>query len=512
MSDQIFEQRRKGSVAHTDPLFSSFAHISHLDPHGAESFRRQAELATAFVARHISDRSCRGLKMYEPAELLEQARSWMNLSHGTEDTEAMLESVLRLYADTGIPVSSPTSMGRQFSAVVPLAAIIDFVSSAFSQPSTFYEAAQLPNVAERLMKEVLAERIGWSAKNCGMVTISGGSLANLTAILAARNVKIPTSWQRGVGGGDALGRPAIAVSAACHYSVSRAAGILGIGADQIVELPTNRCEQIDNSAAETTLEQARREGLHVFCMVASAGTTNVGAIDDIAGLAAIAKKHDIWLHVDGAHGASLLLSEVHRSKLRGIEHVDSITWDAHKMLFMPAACSMLFYKNPSHANMAFHQDASYVFEADGRYTAFSSGERNLECTKRPMIMPLWICWSLYGQSLFSEAIDHALEMAAAAFAILQYPKSNFVPINEPEANILCFRYHPPGLPESQLSDLQLRIWDTIRSDGKFFISKVKIQGSYALRVVFMNRDIRPCHFESLLQEIQRIGNQLSAGQ
>ncbi|MER5862907.1 aminotransferase class V-fold PLP-dependent enzyme [Kitasatospora sp. NPDC002040] len=428
--------------------------------------------------------------------------------------EEKLAGIIDLYLRTGIAVHSPGAMGRQFSGVVPLAGVIDFVTSMVNQPSSFYEAAQLPNVAEQIMAEELNAFIGWPAGGFGMVTTSGGSLANLTALLAARNRAFPDFWEGGGPGPVGSGRPAIAVGEDVHYSVSRAAGVLGIGEAQIVRLPLNARRQVCPDRAEAVLAAAERRGLQVFCVVASAGTTSVGAFDPLDELADLAHRRGAWLHVDGAHGASLLVSDRLRPKLRGIEKADSLAWDAHKMMFVPAPCTLLFYRDREQGLGAFRQQASYVFDEEpDLYTALDSGGETFECTKRPMIMALWALWAVHGRALFAEKIEQLCRTTGQAHQVL-LEQPDFEALHEPEANILCFRYRPAGLTGTgpadrrELHRLQVAIRNRVKRDGTFFISKVDIDGTAALRVVLMNHETSTEHFRMLLREIRSAGQDI----
>lgn len=483
-----------------------------LEAFDAQLFRDSAETAVAKLEKHLADHSIRGLELIHPEELARAARALM-----TEDSDAIgafdeekLAAIIDLYVRTGIQVHSPGYMGRQFSGVVPLGGVVDFVSSVVNQPSSFYEAGQLPNVAERIMGDELNKFIGWEPGTFAMVTTSGGSLANLTAMLAARNRNFPKYW---TDGGSAFGdrpRPAIAVGADVHYSVARAAGVMGIGEAQLVRLPLNDKQQISIEEVGPALADAERRGLDVFCLVASAGTTPVGAFDPIDQLADITREKGIWLHIDGAHGASLLVSDTHRDKLRGIAKVDSLTWDAHKMMFAPAPCTLLFYREKAHSLGAFRQTASYVFDEEpDPYTELDSGDKNFECTKRPMIMPLWTMWAVYGRALFAKKIDYLCALTQEAHRILE-GEPDFHTLHSPEANILCFRHHPEGvdLDEEELHRLQIDIRDRIKHQGSFFISKVNIGPVAALRVVMMNHQITAEHFRMVLGEIRKAGQEL----
>ena len=370
------------------PIIDYNNKIEH-DIFDPQLFRENSHLITSRIEKYLSDKSIRGLSMQDPAQLVMTARDLMTDSHDKMPSldVSKLEQIVDLYIKTGIQVHSPGFMGRQFSGVIPLAGALDMISAIVNQPSSFYEAGQLPNAVERIMADELNKFIGYKKDSFAMVTTSGGSLANLTAILAARNEKFPEIWSEGAAALNGKGIPAIVVSEDVHYSISRAVGILGIGEKQIIKLPTNKEKKIRIDAIPAILDDAKQRGLKVFCMVGSAGSTSVGAFDAIDEMAAIAEEKNIWLHIDGAHGASLLVSDKLRHKLKGIEKADSFAWDAHKLMFVPAICSMLFYKDKKKSYGAFNQEASYVFEkTPDIYTEYDSAEQNFECTKRPLIM------------------------------------------------------------------------------------------------------------------------------
>jgi L-2,4-diaminobutyrate decarboxylase len=470
-------------------------------------FRESAESALAKLEKHLADLSIRGLELVDPAQLTRTAQALMTTERDrpADFDEERFAAIIDLYIRTGIQVHSPGSMGRQFSGVVPLSGVVDFVSSVVNQPSTFYEAGQLPNVVERIMADELNRFIGWPPGSFAMVTTSGGSLANLTALLTARNKAFPGVWARGSSELPDTVRPAVAVGADVHYSVTRAAGVLGIGEDRIVRLPLDAARRIDVSRVEAALDAAERQGLKVFCLVASAGTTAVGAFDPLDELAAITRRRGLWLHVDGAHGASLLVSDALRHRLRGIDQADSLTWDAHKMMFVPAPCTLLFYRSRENSRETFRRTASYVFdEQPSVYTALDNGDKNFECTKRPMIMTLWVLWAMFGRALFAEKIEYLYRLTQDAHAILK-EQQDFETLHCPEVNIICFRYRPKWLDDDKVAEFQVDIRNRIKHRGQFFISKVDVDGVAALRVVMMNHQITPGHFRMLLDEIRKAG-------
>lgn len=473
-------------------------------------FSRNAKIVISKLEKHLADTSIKGLSLMEPSVLLEKAKKLMDdkKDNSYSFDEDKFCKIIDLYLSTGIQVQSPGYMGRQFSSVIPLAGLFDFVNSIVNQPASFYECGQLPNVAEHIMADEFNKFIGWPKDKFTMITTSGGSLATLTALLAARNDKIADVWNKGLTTLNSSVLPAIAVSEDAHYSISRAAGIMGIGSNQIVKLPVNDKRQICIEKVRSTIEEAEKKGLKIFCMVASAGNTSVGAFDPIDELADIANEKNIWFHVDGAHGGSVIVSDKLRYKLKGIEKVDSFSIDAHKMMFVPSMCSLLFYKNKEKAYGAFQQEASYVFDKDEDvYSKFDCAKKNFECTKRPTIMNLWVVWSLYGRSIFADKIEHLCNMANKAYEILEN-EDDFETINKPEANILCFKYRPSNLPKEYYEDFQDNIRKEVKRRGKFFISKVDINGEPVLRVVFMNHMINSEHFKMLLAEVRNVGQRL----
>lgn len=490
----------KESIMSSGHYSSTGLEIEAFDP---ELFQKQLAPVISKLKAYINDSTTHGLHLVAPNLLKKKAQAIMN-SNAKELKNDKITEIIELLIETSIPVYSTGYMGRQFSGVIPLSAIIDFACAIINQPSSFYEAGQMPNIAEHIIAEEFNKLLGCHKDPFTMVSTSGGSLANLTAILTARNIKLNDVWKNGLNNQEKL--PAIAASNEMHYSITRAAGILGIGSNQIVKLPSNNKGQIDINQVQRTLDKAYQNNLNVFCLIASAGNTSMGAIDPIKQLAQLTSKNNIWLHIDAAHGGALLVSDKQRPKLDGISLADSFSVDTHKMLFTPSLCTLLFYKNKSHAYQAFQQQASYVFEEEKDiYTHFDAAEKNFECTKRPTITNFWATWAVYGRQIFEQKIDYLCELTQKAYNYLLL-QTDFEAIHRPEINILCFRYTHKDTHIT--NDLQLKIRDRLKMEGNFFISKVKLNGTTALRVVFMNHKIELSHFKLLISEIRSVSSKI----
>lgn len=418
----------------------------------------------------------------------------------------VLRKFIDLYIATAPKVSARGYMARQFSSVLPVSAAIDALTAQVPQPASFFEVGPLPNAADHLIQREFEGLLGWTPGEGRMISTMGGSLANLTAILAARNAYFSGSWQKGIASGER--RPAVAMGADAHYSLPRAVGILGIGTDQIIPLPLDERRRICPAAARLALDKAAADGYDVFCIVASAGTTTAGAIDPMAELSALARARNIWLHVDGAHAGAFLVSDELRPRLAGLELADSFCLDAHKTLFVPAMCTLLFYRNRHAAEGAFAQEASYVFsDPMSEISSIESGGVNFECTKRPGILNLWLAWAMYGRGVFESKLNHLVALTGLAHDIIS-DQNDFEAMHEPQSNILCFRHIPAAVPEGRVDEFQLDLHAWLIRDGRFFISKSDFDGLPVLRLVFMNHEIEGADILALLQEIRRAGQEI----
>lgn len=467
-------------------------------------------IALERLARTLRSQAIEGVQLEDPRSLMSEMRMLMKHNVDTAFDPQRFGEIVDLYLRTGIKVHSKGYMARQFSSVVPVSATFDLVTAMAPQPASFYEAGQLANIADKIIAEEFGRLLGWAQGSFDMVTTSGGSLANLTAILAARNAWLKTGWKKGVAqNGERV--LAIATGEDVHYSVARVPGIIGIGSDNIIRLPLNEKRQICPVQAIRAIREARENGYDVFCIVASSGSTSVGAIDPLDALADFAAAEGIWLHVDGAHGGAFLVSDQLRPRVKGLERADSLCIDAHKTLFVPGVCTLLFYRDKDKAETAFAQKASYVFDKkEDIMVQFESGSKNFECTKRPSILNLWLVWALYGRSVFAEKLDYLVDLTMDIYHYLS-EQPDFTVIHQPEANILCFEHSPPDLDPALLSTLQLELRDRIRAEGRYFLSKVEIDGRNVLRLVMMNHEIDLDDVIAMLDEVRRLGDEITAG-
>lgn len=485
------------------------------DPASFAEIGRDVVTRLALYLENACNASGPVLPWQPPASLAELATSLAQQSDRGSPLPLRVGLLVDAFLEHAHRLHSPHYMGHQVPAVLPLAPLFDLLGSFANQPMAIYEMGPFATAMERAMIGTLGEYIGWPRVPAwDAVATHGGSLANLTALLSARHRHDPASWQQGTRNAGNGRRPAIVTSADSHYSIARAAGIIGLGTDAVLKAPLDSRRRLDAERLPAFLDQAARDGWDVFALVGSACSTPIGAFDPLHDLAEIARERGFWFHVDGAHGASALLSKRHRSLMAGVEGADSLTWDAHKMLFVPALATFLFFRQEADSYATFAQEAPYLFNADASdEMRYNGGLRTVECTKRSMMAGLWGVWSLFGASLFEDLIDVTFQLASDLHERLT-ASDDFEPMHEPQCNILCFRHRPAAMAdasEDQFSEFQESLRQQIVRSGDFYITMTRLDGKAVLRVTLINPMTTTTDLDELLASLRRHGAALLAG-
>jgi L-2,4-diaminobutyrate decarboxylase len=329
--------------------------------------------------------------------------------------------------------------------------------------------------------------LGGDHSHGGGVLTHGGSLANLTALMAARQHAAPDAWDNGVPDDLVLLAPAES-----HYSIARAAGILGIGRKAIRTLEVDAQGRILADKLPEVYSRLRREGKRPMAVVANACSTAVGLYDPLVTLGEFCRDRGIWFHVDGAHGACALLSEKLQHLMKGVELADSLTWDAHKMLRTPVLCAALLVRDHRTLDRTFQQDASYLFHDKAR-PGIDFGHRTVECTKAGLGLKFFMVLGSLGERGLADYVERQYELALQAYDYIQQ-QAGFECAVRPQSNILCFR-------TAGGDARQLQIRDALIARGDFYLSSTLFQGKRYLRLALMNPRTR---FEDIERLIQRI--------
>jgi len=386
----------------------------------------------------------------------------------------------------------PHYMGHQVPGPLPMAALCDFVASFLNNGMAVYEMG-MPGVAmERAIVKWMGSVVGFD-EGCDGVLTSGGSVGNLTAMLAMRK-----AMQEKMG----EAKPAVLVSDQAHYSVKRAVKIMGWGEAAAVAAPSDEAFRLRVDALPDAMRRAEAMGRRVVCVVANACTTATGTHDPIAPMADFCATHGLWLHVDAAHGGPAGLSEKYRYLLDGSGRADSVVFDAHKMMLMPALVTGVLFRDSAHSFCAFDDRASYLIEKSAQEEWYNLGHRTMECTKRMACLKVYAGLMCYGTNYFADYVTRQYDLARR-FAEMLIDASDFELAIQPDTNIVCFRYTPEGATE--LDGLNAAIRKQLVNSGAFYIVQARLPKGLYLRVTLLNPLIEEKHLHALLEEIRRIG-------
>ena len=421
--------------------------------------------------------------------------------HGTP-----LAALVRRIADDIIPDSNwlhhPMAMGHQVAPPLPASIWTESLIGALNQSLAVWEMSPVASVLERVVIRWMCDLAGLGDRAGGSFT-SGGTEATTTALLAARNAAFPDAWA------DGVATPATIVCGAdAHYAVARAAGILGIGTSRLVTIPSLG-GRMDTGRLATTLDDLAARRVAVIAVVATAGSTPTGAFDDLDAIATVCDERGLWLHVDGAHGASALLSTRHRHRLRGIERARSLAWDPHKMMLMPLSAGMLIVRDVADLDRAFAQRAPYLFSDDADDRLRDHGRRSFMCSRRADVLKLWVALHRHGRAELGAIHDHLCTTTQALWTAVR-ANPRFEAPHEPESNILCFRYvGDTAQSAAELDAINAAVRERYNRSGHGWITTTLLNGRRVLRVTVMNPRTTADHVRAMLARIDALAREES---
>ncbi len=431
------------------------------------------------------------LNYKDPQEQLDHWKKGLSGDTSGLETANILKHITRVH--------HPRYLGHQVAPPLPMASLMALLGGFLNNGMAVYEMGMAPTAMEYLVTEWLCSKVGYSPSARGILT-SGGTLANLTALLSARRNKASEDiWNEGYSGGLA-----ILVSEAAHYCVDRAARIMGLGEGGVLKVPVLEDFSMDTSKLPGIYEAARQKGLTPFAIVGSAPCTATGSYDNLETLADFAGEHGLWFHVDGAHGGPAVLSEKYKFLVDGIQRSDSVVIDGHKMMGMPVITTALLFSDGATSYNTFSQEAEYLL-ADTVEEDWSNGaKRTFECTKFTSALSWYAVLAHYGETIFEDFLDRQYDLARA-FADLIRKRPNWELACEPHSNILCFRWVPDGIPPKNLNQINGKIRKKTLEEGRFYIVQTRLKGTLYLRTSLMNPFTGKDHLSELLTYLETLG-------
>lgn len=355
--------------------------------------------------------------------------------------------------------------GRSMPALVG-----DILSSLMNNSMYTFKVAGLQVLIEKEVLKAMSKKIGYTSAEGTIV--AGGSTANFTAMLLARNEKDKSIRNEGLQNQKLT----IYTSEESHYSIRKNAGILGLGRNLVRKVATLQNGKMDVKALETQIQVDIEQGFMPFFINSTAGTTVLGAFDPFEEIAEIAQKYHCWFHIDGAFGGSVLMSKKYKHLIKGAEKADSFTWNAHKMMNIPLTASVILCKEKGVLRRNLSENADYLFQGEYDY---NPGEESLQCGRRNDGLKIWAAWKYYGHQGYEQRINKVYDLAQYAVQKIQ-KNTQLSLIQEPECTTVCFNVLGKSAQE---------ICDTLNQKGILKVGYGTRKDTTFIRVVFVNPDV-----------------------
>ena len=472
-----------------------------LEP-SADQMRVMIEKATERVIDHIVSLPSQPAA-YEEHEVASHARAGA-LAESLPERGADLDRLLDLLFEEAVPLSYNTA-SPGYLAYIPgggvfPSAVADLIANAVNRYVGVWIAA--PGLAQLELNVVrwFCEIIGYPAGSGGILT-TGGSLANFTAVVTARRERLPDDFLSGT----------IYTSDQTHHSVCKAAVLAGFPAENVRQIATNEDFSWRLDDLMRCIAEDREGGLRPFMLVASAGTTNTGAVDDLGGAADVAVDEGLWLHVDAAYGGFFMLTERGREIMRGIERADSVALDPHKGLFLPYGNGSLLVRDIGALRRAHSAFADYMpeMQQDGELVDFCQLSPELSRDFRGL--RAWLPIKLFGIDAFRSSLDEKLDLARwATDRLREVPDVEIVA--EPQLSLTAFRWAPIGYSQDELNELNRELLLRVNARRNVYMTGTTLRGRYALRICVLSFRTHHDRMEQCLIDVRESIADLSGGQ
>ena len=408
-------------------------------------------------------------------------------------SESKILKQIKIIINNSMNASNPYYLGHMDSLPTTMSIVGDIICSTINNNMLSKETAPILTEIESKVTKNLANKFNLGPDSGG-VMLAGGSLSNIQAIALARN-RILGSFEKGLTG--LKRKPYIFASEESHTSIQKAAMVLGLGTSSIISIQTNADGSMRISNLDKLIRQKIKDKGFPFCIVATAGTTITGSVDDLNEVSKIADKYKLWMHTDAVYGGALTFSDKFKNKLNGIENSDSISFNPQKWLHITKTCSVLLLKNKKYLYSDFFIPLPYVMKNKGEY---HGGEITLQGTRYPDVLKLWLSLQHLGNFSYSEIIENS-------FKYTNLFKKKLLEINnikiacEPQMNILCFRYEVRNKNANENDVLNLNLQKFLLKKHNIFFSVVKYNNLKWLRAILLNPFFNLRHIKKICLKV-----------
>lgn len=399
---------------------------------------------------------------------------------------------------------SPRFFGYVISGGTQVGVVAEMLAGALNCNHGKWHLAAAGTEIERLVIRWISDFISYRPE-AGGIMVSGGSMANLTCLMVARlKAGNPESSTQGLFAGPKL---TLYGSTETHSCVEKSMDMLGLGREQMRKIPVAEDLTIQIPVLEQAIRQDIEAGCRPFCIVGNAGTVNSGAVDDLKALADIAHRYGLWFHIDGAYGSPARAVSLTKDMFQGLERADSLAFDCHKWLQVPFEGGCALVRSWKDLQDTYSLIPDYLRSETNTDSRFDYFEHGFQLSRNFKALKVWLTFLTYGADRLRKVIeDNILTMKYLGDLIEE--SSDFELLAPVTLSIACFRFHPEGMPESLLDELNLALAKAIESDGHFFLTSTKIHGRVALRACCINHRADNVVVEELLNHIGKLARNL----
>lgn len=513
------------------------SHKFFVGPGNDEIFRKWGQQAIELALEWLKNPEEKKIHAEISIRCLSDLFSNIDIPQHGSDIENVFSECKKNILENSVRVNNPRYIGHMTTAVPWFSVVVDILTTSINQNQVKIETALASSFVERqtlawlhrlvynFPDEFYQDCIQNHTKALGNMT-GGGTVGNLTALMVARETKFPGVRQKGLL--NILGKMnfsdiVILASKRVHYSITKCAGILGLGESSVIELPVDYNNRMRLDALEEKLEELKKKNVAVLALVGIGGTTETGNVDPLAEMAEIARRENIWFHVDSAWGGAFLLSSELRHVLRGIELADSVVLDGHKLFYLPLSHGSVLFKNPQFLDRLRH-NTRYIL----RIGSIDLGRTTLEGSRRFNALKLWFSLKVLGMEGYDVLLKKSVRLTEIMKKFIDQDP-DFERTSEPEICIITYRFVPESWQErlinlrdensyeeirkmnNQLNEINIELQKRQREFGKSFVSRTSLESAgypqeiSVLRVILTNLLTKEEFLKEILEEQRQIG-------
>lgn len=434
-----------------------------------------------------------------------------------------LDHLVEIFLNPSLKVHHPHSLAHLHCPTMVASQIAEVLINATNQSMDSWDQSPAGSIMEEHLINWLRQKAGYGEGTSGVFT-SGGTQSNLMGVLLARDWAIANHWKNEDGSewsvqrdgipADAMKKVKVICSENAHFSVQKNMAMMGMGFQSVVTVPSNANAQMDVAALEQTLAQLKAEGKITACIVATAGTTDAGAIDDLKAIRKLADEYQAWLHIDAAWGGALLLSKNYRHLLDGIELTDSITLDFHKHFFQTISCGAFLLKDPANYRFIDYKADYLNSEYDEEHGVPNLVAKSLQTTRRFDALKLWFTVEALGEELYASMIDHGVKLTKEVEQYINDSASLEMLVPSQFASVL-FRVVPEDYPAEFVDALNQNVADELFARGEANIGVTKVDGKQSLKMTTLSPIATLENVKALLAQVlaeaDRIKDAIASG-